>query len=55
MIGKWKEAGGSLTTLPAGDLSKIREMLADVGETVTKGNPMVHAFFQKVKATGAKY
>ena len=55
MIGKWKESGGSLTTLPAGDLSKIREMLADVGETVTKGDPKVHAFFRKVKATGAKY
>ena len=55
MIGKWKEAGGSLTALPAGDLTKIREMLADVGETVTKGNPAVHAFFRKVKATGEKY
>ena len=55
MISKWKEAGGTLTSLPAGDLSKIRTLLADVGETVTKGNPSVHAFFRKVKATGANY
>lgn len=55
MIGKWKEAGGTLNSLPAGDLAKIRGMLADVGEKVTKGNPAVHAFFRKVKATGAKY
>ena len=55
MIGKWKEAGGSLNTLPAADLAQIRGLLADVGEKVTKENPKVHAFFQKVKATGARY
>lgn len=55
MIGKWKEAGGSLTTLPAADLSKIRALLADVGEKVTKDNPSLHAFYNKVKATGANY
>lgn len=55
MIGKWKEAGGSLVSLPAGDLAKIRSMLANVGETVTKGDAKVHAFYRRIQDVGAKY
>ena len=55
MIGKWKESGGSLTSLPAGDLAKIRSMLADVGEQVTKDNASVHALYNRIRAVGGKY
>jgi TRAP-type transport system periplasmic protein len=55
MLSKWKESGGSLITLPADDLAKIRSMLGDVGETVTKGNPQVHALFKRIKEVGKKY
>ena len=55
MIGKWKEAGGTLEALPEGDLTKIRAMLADVGEKVTKDKPAVHAFYNRIKAVGKKY
>ncbi|MGB0632139.1 MAG: TRAP transporter substrate-binding protein [Alphaproteobacteria bacterium] len=55
MIKKWKDAGGELISLSAGDLAKIRSMLSGVGEKVTRGDPKLHAFYQKVKATAAKY
>jgi TRAP-type C4-dicarboxylate transport system substrate-binding protein len=55
MIAKWKANGGSLITLPDEDLSKIRTLLAGVGEKVTKDDPALHAFYQKIKATGGKY
>lgn len=55
MLGKWKESGGSLITLPADDLAKIRSMLGDVGEQVTKDNPQVHALFKRIKEVGEKY
>ncbi len=55
MIAKWQSDGGSLITLPESDLSKIRASLAGVGEKVTKDDPKLHAFYKKIKATGAKY
>ena len=55
MIAKWKEGGGSLTSLPADDLAQVRTLLAGVGEKVTKGDPKLHAFFQRIKEVGAKY
>ncbi len=55
MIAKWKSNGGSLVTLPNEDLSKIRTLLSGVGDKVTKGDAKLYAFYQKIKATGAKY
>ncbi len=55
MIAKWKEGGGSLISLPDGDLAKIRSTLADVGEKVTKDDAKVHAFYQRIREVGAKY
>jgi TRAP-type C4-dicarboxylate transport system substrate-binding protein len=54
-LGKWKELGGSLITLPADDLAKIRSMLASVGKDVTKDNPKVNAFRERIIAVGSKY
>jgi C4-dicarboxylate-binding protein DctP len=52
---KWEEAGGSFVQLPAADQAKVQALLADVGDDVTKGNPRVHAFYQRLKSTAAKY
>ena len=55
MIAKWKSDGGTLTSLPDGDLAKIRTLLSGVGEKVTKDDAKVHAFYQRIKEVGAKY
>jgi TRAP-type transport system periplasmic protein len=52
---KWREAGGSFTRLPAADQAKVQGLLAGVGEEVTKGNPGVHSFYQRLRTTAAKY
>ncbi len=54
-LGKWKELGGSLITLPADDLAKVRSMLASVGNDVTKDNPKTSAFYKRILAVGKKY
>lgn len=55
MLKKWAEGGGSLVNLPAEDMAKIRTMLADVGDVVTKDNPKVNAFYKRIKEVGKKY
>jgi len=52
---KWAEAGGSFVTLPDADAGKVKSMLANVGDEVTKGNPAVAAFYKRLKTTAAKY
>ena len=54
-LGKWKELGGSLISLPPADLTKVRSMLASVGNDVTKSNPKVHAFYKRILDVGKKY
>jgi tripartite ATP-independent transporter DctP family solute receptor len=51
---KWKERGGEIVNLPAGDMTKLHDLLKDVGSEVTKSDPAVKAFYEKVKATAAK-
>lgn len=52
---KWAQAGGSFVKLPAADQARVQGLLADVGDEVTKGNPRVHAFYQRLRATAAKH
>ena len=54
-LGKWKELGGSLITLPDEDLAKVRSMLASVGKDVTKGDPKLSAFYERLVAVGKNY
>lgn len=51
---KWKERGGEIVNLPADDMAKMRDLLKGVGPEVTKSNPAVKAFYEKVLATAAK-
>jgi TRAP-type C4-dicarboxylate transport system substrate-binding protein len=52
---RWKERGGEIVNLPAGDLEKMRDLLKTVGDDVTKSDPTVRAFYEKVLAVSAKY
>lgn len=52
---RWKEAGGQIVTLSAAEAGRMRKLLSGVGEEVTKANPAVNAFYQKLAATGRKY
>jgi TRAP-type C4-dicarboxylate transport system substrate-binding protein len=51
----WAKMGGSLHKVPDADIAKMRELLKDVGEEVTKDNPKLNAFYKRVKAVAAKY
>lgn len=55
MAKKWIEAGGRFVDLPPADAAAVKKLLAGVGEEVTKDNPQVHAFYQRVLAASHKY
>jgi hypothetical protein len=52
---RWSDAGGEFVTLPPADQARVRQLLAGVGEEVTKDNASVHAFYKRLVATGQKY
>jgi TRAP-type C4-dicarboxylate transport system substrate-binding protein len=52
---KWKERGGELVTLPADETRKMRDILNSVGPEVTKSDPAVKAFYDKLIAAAQKY
>jgi C4-dicarboxylate-binding protein DctP len=53
--GKWIERGGEIVTLPAADQAELEKRLKPIGEEVTKSDPVLKAFYEKLKATSAKY
>ena len=55
MVKRWREAGGELVKLPEKDQQRVRQLLAGVGEEVTKDNAAANAFYKKLVATGQKY
>lgn len=55
MIQRWKQAGGQIQTFSPAELARLKKTIDGVGETVTKDNPTVHAFYRRMKATGEKY
>jgi TRAP-type C4-dicarboxylate transport system substrate-binding protein len=55
MVQKWRAAGGELITQPDADQERVRQLLAGVGEEVTKDNPAVNAFYKRLVEAGAKY
>ena len=52
---KWKERGGELVRLSAADQAELTKRLKPIGAEVTKGNPTLKAFYDKIQATAAKY
>jgi TRAP-type C4-dicarboxylate transport system substrate-binding protein len=51
----WKQLGGEVRTLSADDYAKMKTVLGDVGDEVTKDQPAVHELLVKVRAIAAKH
>jgi TRAP-type C4-dicarboxylate transport system substrate-binding protein len=51
----WKQLGGEVHTLSADDYAKMKTLLGDVGDEVTKDQPPVHDLLVKVRAIAAKH
>lgn len=52
---KWKERGGEIIGFAPDETKKMHELLATVGADVTKSDPNVKAFYDKVIAVSKKY
>jgi TRAP-type C4-dicarboxylate transport system substrate-binding protein len=52
---RWVEAGGEIFVMPDAERVKIAAALKTVGDDVTKDDPPVKAFFERVRATAAKH
>jgi TRAP-type transport system periplasmic protein len=52
---RWIEAGGEIFVLPEAERAKVVAVLKSVGDDVTKDDPPVKAFFERVRATAAKH
>ncbi|MFN3657173.1 MAG: TRAP transporter substrate-binding protein [Pseudolabrys sp.] len=53
--GKWIERGGSIVRLPAAEQAELEKRLKPIGADVTKGDPSLKAFFDKIQQISAKY
>ncbi len=52
---KWKSVGGEFVRLPAADLAELNKRLKPIGADITKDNPVLKAFYDKIQTTAAKY
>jgi TRAP-type C4-dicarboxylate transport system substrate-binding protein len=52
---RWADVGGEFVTLSPADQARVRELLAGIGNEVTKDNAAVSAFYKRLVATGQKY
>jgi TRAP-type C4-dicarboxylate transport system substrate-binding protein len=55
LVGDWTALGGSVHTLPADDLAKMKTLLGPVADDVTKNQPAVHDMLEMVRAAAAKH
>ncbi len=51
----WKDRGGELVRLPAAEQKELEKRLKPIGVEVTKDNPVLKAFYEKLQTTAAKY
>jgi TRAP-type C4-dicarboxylate transport system substrate-binding protein len=52
---KWIDRGGEIVTLPPADQAELEKRLKPIGAEVTKDDPVLKAFYEKVEALVAKY
>lgn len=52
---QWRDRGGSFIHFSAADQAEMKRLTESVGDDVTKNNPVVNAYYKKVKAISAKY
>jgi len=51
---KWIDRGGEIVTLPPADQAELEKRLRPIGADVTKDDPVLKAFYEKVEALAAK-
>jgi TRAP-type C4-dicarboxylate transport system substrate-binding protein len=51
----WKALGGTVHTLPAEDLARMKTLLDPVADEATKNQPAVHAMLETVRAAAARH
>jgi TRAP-type transport system periplasmic protein len=52
---RWNEVGGEFVSLPADDQARVQQILAGIGEEVTKDNPAANSFYKTLATTSRKY
>jgi TRAP-type C4-dicarboxylate transport system substrate-binding protein len=52
---KWIDRGGEIVTLPPADQAELEKRLKPIGAEVTKDDPVLKAFYERVEALTAKY
>jgi TRAP-type transport system periplasmic protein len=52
---KWMERGGEIVNLPPDEMAELQRRLKPIGAEITKDNPTLKAFYDKIVATAAKY
>jgi TRAP-type transport system periplasmic protein len=52
---KWIERGGEIVTLPPADQAELEKRLKPIGAQVTKSDPVLKAFYDKLETIAAKY
>jgi TRAP-type transport system periplasmic protein len=52
---KWVERGGEIINLPQEEYAELQRRLKPIGADITKDNPTLKAFYEKIVATAAKY
>jgi C4-dicarboxylate-binding protein DctP len=52
---RWGEVGGEFVSLPPDDQKRVQQLLAGIGEEVTKDNPAVNGLYKTLVAASRKY
>ena len=52
---RWAEAGGEFVSLAPDEQARVRQLLAGIGDEVTKENAAVQAFYRRLASTAQKY
>jgi len=55
MTQKWKERGGEIIALPPEDLAELRARLQTIGADVTKSDPALKAFYERILAVTTRH
>ena len=51
----WLSRGGKIVNLPPAEQAELEKRFAPIGAEVTKKNPVLKAFYEKIQQVKAKY
>ena len=52
---RWTDRGGEIITLSSSEQAELEKRLKPIGVTVTKDDPALKAFYEKIQTIAAKY